>query len=143
MNTEPCKLHEGAHHYERCACGHQYCPHFWGACPRCAEGGDRTELGQHSALVNALNTALSRRRASRPMAELPTIYWESIGGDWYRLKDYKTLDVIGSIRRVKGFHGFRTEARRNGSIETREFSTTLAASEWVEGALVAPAGGAR
>jgi hypothetical protein len=30
-----CKAHGHAHRYTRHNCGHQYCPLYWIACPRC------------------------------------------------------------------------------------------------------------
>lgn len=87
--------------------------------------------------VQSLNTALARRRGeSQPIgAPLSVTWWEDLGAQTYRLKNFKTLDVIGSIRRVKSFSGYRTVAARVSG-EMQEFASTFDAAKWVESAEV-------
>jgi hypothetical protein len=60
------------------------------------------------------------------------IWWDSCG-DWlYRLLDYRTYDVIGTIQGYAGPHGRRYTARKHASGATNDFDTAWQAAEWVE-----------
>jgi len=50
--TNDCKLHDNVHPYVRhAACGHEYCPHYWMACPRCqgSHEGNRVQDGRRAS----------------------------------------------------------------------------------------------
>lgn len=84
-------------------------------------------------ITSSLNEALSKRRAHVALDQLPTTYWESIGSDSaFRLKDFRTLDVHGSITRTTGFSGDRWIARINSTGATKEFDSAYNAAEFVE-----------
>lgn len=91
-------------------------------------------VDQHAQVTNTLNRYRAERLADMPRNpwQPSNVWWESLGAMTFRLKDYKTLAVVGSIRRVTGFHGFRWEARVNEYGYTREFDSGYKAAAWVE-----------
>jgi hypothetical protein len=101
---------------------------FW----RDQKQAESATADQHEQVVRTLNQMRAERLPVR-MPYVPcNVWWESLGGMTFRLKDYKTLNVTGSIRRVIGFHGFRWEARVNEYGYTKEFDSGYKAAAWVE-----------
>ncbi len=69
----PCQLHDDEHLYAVCAaCGKQFCPHAWSACPRCHHTVRRSPGDEALSRIAAMTPALALLRSRAISGELTT-----------------------------------------------------------------------